>query len=168
MAKAVDADGNGYPKKQEIIDYVSRSDVKDKATLYDALYYYKSSYNPFGAVTNYSRDDAAATGRKNGVKSISDETGELKLKPDTEKSSSYRKGYRRRRGYRRRGYRHYSGGSSAKATVPKPKALKEKDFVKGEALGSTSKSKSKASKSVKLEPPELKRVKAKIDLPTKR
>lgn len=166
MAKAVDADGNGYPKKQEIIDYVSRSDVKDKAALYDALYYYKSSHNPFGAVTNYSRDDAAASGRANGVKSISDETGELKLKPDTEKSSSYRRGYRRRR-YRRRRFRRYGGGS-AKATVPKPKALKEKDFVKGEALGSTSKSKSNASKSVKLELPELKRVKAKIDLPTAR
>lgn len=81
--------------------------------------------------------------------------------------SGYRRGYRRR-GYRRRGYRHYGGGSSAKATVPKPKALKEKDFVKGEALGSTSKSKSNASKSVKLELPELKRVKAKVDLPTAR
>lgn len=82
-------------------------------------------------------------------------------------SHSGKRGYRRRR-YRRRGYRRYSGGgSSAKATVPKPKVLKSSQFVKGEALGSTSKSKSSTS-SVKITPPELKRVKAKVDLPTAR
>lgn len=78
-------------------------------------------------------------------------------------SSSYRRG-RRRRG-RRRGYRRYGGGgSTAKATVPKPKALKASSFTKGVALGSQ---KSKSS-SGKAEPPMLKRVEAKIALPNKK
>lgn len=163
MAKAVDADGNGYPKKQEIIDYVANSDVADKATLYDALYYYKSSRNPFGAVTNYSREQAAATGKANGVKAISNETGEIDL-VDEEASTGYRRsGYRRRRGgYRRYGYS--GGGSTAKATVPKPKTIKASDFKQGESLAGKSKSSSKA----KVTPPKLKRVQAKIDLPTVR
>ena len=72
---------------------------------------------------------------------------------------------RRRRGRRRRGYRRYSGGgSSAKATVPKPKAIKASDFKQGESLAGKSKSSSKA----KVTPPKLKRVQAKIDLPTVR
>jgi hypothetical protein len=70
---------------------------------------------------------------------------------------------RRRRGYRRRGYRSYSG-SSAKATVPKPKTIKANSFAQGEALVT----KSKSSSSKKATPPQLKRVQAKIDLPTKR
>ena len=80
-------------------------------------------------------------------------------------SSSYRRG-RRRRG-RRRGYRRYGGGggSTAKATVPKPKTLKASSFTKGVALGSQ---KSKSSSSGKAEPPMLKRVEAKIDLPNKK
>lgn len=164
MAKAVDADGNGYPKKQEIIDYVANSDVKDKATLYDALYYYKSSRNPFGTPTRYSREVAAATGKKNGIEAISSETGELKLKPD-EESSSRGYGYRRRRrGYRRRGYRRYSGSTKqAEVKMPKPKTLKASSFTKSVALGQKS-----SSSSGKVEPPMLKRVEAKIDLPNKK
>ena len=75
-------------------------------------------------------------------------------------------GYRRGRRYGRRGWRHYGGhgGSSAKATVPKPKAIKESAFVKGEAL--TSKKSSSSKKKSNL--PKLKRVEAKIDLPTPR
>ena len=73
------------------------------------------------------------------------------------------KGYRRRRGRRRRGYRSYGGGSSAKATVPKPKAIKASSFLQGEALVSK-----RSSSSAKVTPPTLKRVQAKIDLPTKR
>ena len=124
MAKAVDADGNGYPKKQEIIDYVAKSNVKDKATLYDALYYYKSSYNPFGKVTNYSRAQAAKTGKANGVDSISSDSKDFEIKDDSEKSGGY-SGYRRygrRRRYRRRGY----GGSKAKAAKPVP--IKASDY----------------------------------------
>ena len=74
---------------------------------------------------------------------------------------------RRRRGYRRRGYRSY-GGSSAKATVPKPKAIKANSFAKGEALVSSTSKSSSAKKTNKVTPPQLKRVQAKIDLPTKR
>ena len=164
MAKAVDADGNGYPKKQEIIDYVANSDVADKATLYDALYYYKSSRNPFGTPTNYSRDQAAAAGKAKGVDPISDERGDLDLTDDEEsKKSGY--GYRRRR-YGRR-WRHYGhGGSSKKATVPTPKAIKASQFTQGTALGRTTKSSSTTKSSAKATPPTLKRVEAKIDLPT--
>ena len=74
---------------------------------------------------------------------------------------------RRRRGYRRRGYRSYSG-SSAKATVPKPKAIKASSFAKGEALVSSINKSSSTKKTNKATPPQLKRVQAKIDLPTKR
>ena len=165
MAKAVDADGNGYPKKQEIIDYVnSRTDIEDKATLYDALYYYKSSYNPFGTPTNYSREQAAEFGKSKGVEQISDEKGALKLKDDeSSKKSGYRRGYRRRRWRRRRWGR--SGGSSGKAEVPKPKAIKASAFTKGEALGQKKTSSSSSSKSAKVPNAKLARVKAKIDLP---
>lgn len=167
MAKAVDANGNGYPSKQEIVDYVANSDVEDKATLFDALYYYKSSKNPFGTPTNYTREQAAAAGKAKGVKAITDETGDISLKAEESSSKSgYSKGYRRR-GYRRRGYRSYSG-SSAKATVPKPKAIKATSFAKGEALVSSTRKSSSAKKTNKVTPPQLKRVQAKIDLPTKR
>lgn len=74
---------------------------------------------------------------------------------------------KRRRGYRRRGYRSYSG-SSAKATVPKPKTIKANTFAKGEALVSSTSKSSSAKKTNKVTPPQLKRVQAKIDLPTKR
>ena len=167
MAKAVDANGNGYPSKQEIVDYVANSDVEDKATLFDALYYYKSSKNPFGTPTNYTREQAAAAGKAKGVKAITDETGDISLKAEESSSKSgYSKGYRRR-GYRRRGYRSYSG-SSAKATVPKPKTIKANSFAKGEALVSSTSKSSSAKKTNKVTPPQLKRVQAKIDLPTKR
>lgn len=76
------------------------------------------------------------------------------------------KGYRRR-GRRRRGWRHYGHGhSSKKAKVPTPKTIKANQFVKGEALGSTTKSSSATKSSAKATPPTLKRVQAKIDLPT--
>lgn len=68
-----------------------------------------------------------------------------------------------RRGYRRRGYRSY-GGSTAKATVPKPKTIKASDLKQGESLAG----KSKSSSTAKVTPPKLKRVQAKIDLPTVR
>ena len=160
MAKAVDADGNGYPKKQEIIDYVnSRNDIEDKATLYDALYYYKSSYNPFGTPTNYTREQAAENGKARGVEQISNEKGALKLKDDEESGKS---GYRRRYGRRRwRRWRSYGGGHSSKAKVPTPKTIKASQFTKGEALVS----KKKSSGNTTNVNPKLERVKAKIDLP---
>ena len=77
------------------------------------------------------------------------------------------KGGYRRRGYRRRGWRHYGHGhSSKKAKVPTPKTIKANQFVKGEALGNTTKSSSTTKSSAKTTPPTLKRVEAKIDLPT--
>lgn len=160
MAKAVDADGNGYPKKQEIIDYVnSRNDIEDKATLYDALYYYKSSYNPFGTPTNYTREQAAENGKARGVEQISNEKGALKLKDDEESGKS---GYRR---YGRRRWRRWRrwgrGGHSSKAKVPTPKTIKASQFTKGEALVS----KRKSSGNTTNVNPKLARVKAKIDLP---
>jgi hypothetical protein len=160
MAKAVDADGNGYPKKQEIIDYVnSRTDIEDKATLYDALYYYKSSYNPFGTPTNYTREQAAENGKARGVEQISNEKGALKLKDDEESGKS---GYRR---YGRRRWRRWRrwgrGGHSSKAKVPAPKTIKASQFTKGEALVS----KKRGSNTTNANP-KLERVKAKIDLPT--
>lgn len=165
MAKAVDADGNGYPSKKEIVAYVENSDVEDKATLFDALYYYKGSRNPFGSVTNYSRDQAAAAGKAKGVDPISNERGDFDLEDEESGKSGY--GYRRRR-YGRR-WRHYGHGhSSKKAKVPAPKTIKANQFVKGEALGNTTKSSSATKSSAKATPPELKRVKAKIDLPTVR
>ena len=81
-----------------------------------------------------------------------------------EYGSSSGKG-RRRRGRRRRGYRSYGGGSTAKATVPKPKTIKASDFKQGESLAGKSKS---SSSKAKVTPPKLKRVQAKIDLPTVR
>ena len=159
MAKAVDADGNGYPKKQEIIDYVnSRTDIEDKATLYDALFYYNSSYNPFGAVTDYSREQAASNGKARGVEQISDEKGALKLKNDESSSKSSYRGYGRRRSFRR--WRSYGGGGSGSAKVPKPKKIKASSLKAGKALVSKS-----SSSSAKAAAPKLERVKAKIDLP---
>ena len=123
MSKALDTNGNGYPSKQEIIDYVNKSGVKDKATLYDALYYYQGKYNPFGTPTNYTREQAAAMGKQRGLKSISDDTGEFKLNPESTSGSG--------RGYYRRGYRRWrrwgrSGGSS-KAATHKISAFKAKN-----------------------------------------
>ena len=79
-------------------------------------------------------------------------------------SSSRRRGRRR---YGRRGWRHYGhGGSSKKAKVPTPKTIKASQFTQGTALGSTTKSSSATKSSAKATPPTLKRVQAKIDLPT--
>lgn len=78
------------------------------------------------------------------------------------------KGYRRR-GRRRRGWRHYGHGhSSKKAKVPTPKTIKASQFTQGTALGNTTKSSSTTKSSAKATPPTLKRVQAKIDLPTVR
>lgn len=70
-------------------------------------------------------------------------------------------------GYRRSGYRRWRryghGGSSKKAKVPTPKTIKASQLVKGEALVSK-----KSSSSAKATLPQLKRVEAKIDLPTKK
>lgn len=129
MAKEVDANGNGYPSKQEIIDYVSRSDVADKATLYDALYYYKGSYNPFGSVTNYSRAQAAEAGRKNGVTAISNESGEFKISSADSSGSGYSGGFRR--GYR---YKGRSGGKSKVPTINAKSMAAATKSVKGTSV----------------------------------
>ena len=110
MSKALDTNGNGYPSKQEIIDYVENSGFKDKATLFDALYYYQGKSNPFGTPTKYTREQAALMGKKNGVKAISGESEDIKLNPDEGSSDN---GYR---GYYRGGYRrwHSWGGSRSR------------------------------------------------------
>ena len=157
MVKALDLDGNGYPSKKEITNYVANSGVADKATLYDALYSYQGKSNPFGTPTNYTREQAAAMGMRNGVNAIGG-GGEFDLKSGASSSGS---GYR---SYGYGGYRHgRSGGSSKKAKVPKPKTISASKFAKGEALVSKS-SKSRAKSQV----PTLARVEAKIDLPTKK
>lgn len=159
MAKAVDSDGNGYPSRKEIIAYVENSGIEDKATLFDALYYYQGS-NPFGTPTNYSRDVAAAVGKRNGVSPISGETGDLKLKPDDTKSS--RSGYG---GYRRRYGRRYGGysrsGGSTKVKAVKKSAFKAKSYKSSyKDITSSLKTRSSSSKSttptVKIEPPKVK------------
>lgn len=71
---------------------------------------------------------------------------------------------RRRYGRRRRGWRRYrrGGGSSGSGKVPAPKTIKASSLKKGEALVSKKKSSSNTTNTN----PTLKRVKAKIDLPT--
>lgn len=154
MVKALDLDGNGYPSKKEVVNYVANSNIEDKATLFDALYSYQGS-NPFGSPTNYTRAQAAETGRRNGIESISDESGEFDLNEE-QKSSSGWGGYGGRYHY----YGHGGGGSSGKAKVPTPKKMGK--LAKGEALVSKKKSSSSRSNSK----PALARVEAKIDLPT--
>jgi hypothetical protein len=162
MSKELDADGNGYPKKQEIIDYVANSDVEDKATLFDALYYYQGSRNPFGSPTSYSRDQAAAVGKQNGVNAISGETGNIKVKNG--ESSSSGGGYGRR-GYRR-WHRRRRGGSSK---MPTPKlqnaasAFKVKEF-KGSSDTRTSSSKGTTSLAAMLK--NIQDTEAKVKPPT--
>lgn len=114
MSKALDTNGNGYPSKQEIIDYVSKSNVKDKATLFDALYYYQGKSNPFGTPTKYTREQAALMGKKNGVKAISGESEDIKLNPDEGSSGN---GYR---GYYRGGYRRWHRWGSYQRKGRKP------------------------------------------------
>lgn len=161
MMKELDTDGNGYPKTAEIRAYVANSDVEDKATLYDCLYYYQGKYNPFGTPTNYSREQAAANGKAKGIEAISDGKEAIKIKNKGKESSSS-SGYSRHRRYG--GHRRYSrrgGGSSAKAKVPTPKKIAASSLKKGTALVGKSR-----SSSFKSTAPTLKRVEAKIDLPT--
>ena len=113
MKNDLDTDGNGYPKKQEIIDYINNGNFKDKATLFDALYSYKGKYNPFGAVTNYTRAQAAAEGKKKGVEWITDETDEVNVKEEAASGGGY---YRRRWG-RWHKWGHGGGGGSSKSQV---------------------------------------------------
>lgn len=108
MKKDLDTDGNGYPKKQEIIDYINKGDFKDKATLFDALYSYKGKYNPFGAVTNYTRAQAAAEGKKKGVEWITDETDDIETTEEASGGGYYRRGWGRWHRWGRR----YGGGSN--------------------------------------------------------
>ena len=155
MAKAVDSDSNGYPSKKEIVAYVSNSDVEDKATLFDALYYYKGSRNPFGAVTNYSRGEAAKVGKANGVEAISNETGAVKLKDNEKSSGGYGYGGYRRGGYRR--YRRRGGGRSGSGSsgVKVKASAFNTDSMKYDSIVSSSSRKSK-KKSSKIAPPKIK------------
>ena len=165
MSQACDKDGNGYLKTAEIRDYVANSDFEDKATLFDALCYYSNVRNPFGTPKQYSQEQAAEAGKRKGVTQINVNAGADNTVFDEEESKKSGYGYRRRR-YGRR-WRHYGHGhSSKKAKVPTPKTIKANQFVKGEALGSTTKSSSSSKSSAKVTPPTLKRVQAKIDLPT--
>lgn len=163
MAKEVDADGNGYPSRKEVINYVANSNVEDKATLFDALYYYKGS-NPFGAPTRYSRDQAAAVGKANGVEAISNERGDLNLKDDSKSSSG---GYGRS-GYSRRSGRRRSGGGGSSKTVKTSVPIKASDYKADKAtykdmasalqVRSTSKRKTstKSTAVPKITPPKVK------------
>ena len=110
-------------------------------------YYNKKQMMEYLASKGYSEEEAAAL------------FNAFKQSNAKEYGSSSSGGKRRRRSGRR--YRS-GGGSSKKASVPKPKEIKATKLAKGEALVST---KSKTSKA-KATPPALKRVEAKIDLPT--
>ena len=113
MKRAIDSDGNGYLKKQEIIDYINNSDVKDKATLFDALYSYKGG-NPYGTPTKYTRAQAAEEGKKQGVEWITDETDDIEVQ---EEESGGGGGYYRRGRWHRWGRR----GRKKKAKAPSTK-----------------------------------------------
>ena len=118
MKDKADTDGNGYLKKAEIIAYVKSSKYQDKATLYDAMYSWNSKKNPFGAVTNYSMEEARRVGKANGAKQIkSDKSGDASKLPEA-KTNASSSGYHRR--YHRRSYRRYSrrSGGSSKAKTP--------------------------------------------------
>lgn len=161
MSQACDKDGNGYLKTAEIREYVANSNVEDKATLFDALCYYNNVRNPFGTPKQYSAEQAAALGKSKGVTQINVNAGadNTVFAEDSSKSRGYG-GYRGyRRGWRR--WHRRGHGSSKKATVPTPKAIKASQFAQSTALGS--KTTKRASK--KTAPPALKRVEAKIDLP---
>ena len=114
MSKELDADGNGYPKKQEIIDYINNGDFKDKATLFNVLYYYQGKSNPFGAVTNYTREQAAAQGKAKGVEWITDESDEFEVKEES--GGSGNSGYYRRRWGRWHRWGRGSGAAKAPST----------------------------------------------------
>lgn len=158
MTKALDLNGNGYPSRQEVIDYVANSNVADKATLFDALYYYQGS-NPFGTPKNYSRSQAAQTGARNGITPISNERGEFDIKDDGTVGKNGWSGYRSHYSYY--GHRRRGGGSSGKASVPAPKKIAKGSLKSGQAL--VTKTRTSSGKSTT---PTLARVEAKIDLPT--
>ncbi|MBQ5477785.1 MAG: hypothetical protein IIT64_08320, partial [Bacteroidaceae bacterium] len=140
MAKAVDTSGNGYLSKQEVVDYVANSGVKDKATLFDALYPYDIKYNPFGRATNYSVAQAAEAGNRNGVASIGGSNNNFKVSANSGSSGSSYGGYG--------GYRSYGYGGGRKAKVPTIKAKSMASATRS-AKGTT----------VKLEPPTPKTTK---------
>ena len=125
MSKDLDSDGNGYPSSKEIRAYVANSDIEDKATLYDALYYYKGTYNPFGTPTKYTRAQAAAAGKRNGVEPIGgdDDNKEFNLKTEAS-SGSWRGGYYRYGRWHRWGS---SGGGSGKGKAMDKSAFKGKN-----------------------------------------
>lgn len=135
MSKACDTDGNGYLKTAEIKAYVDKSDIKDKATLFDALCYYPNVRNPYGTPKQYSAKDAAEAGKRDGVAQIKANEGKDNTK-FVESSSGNSGGYYGYRGYyggrwRRWGRRGGSGGSSAKMNQSAFKA--KKISVKGGA-----------------------------------
>ena len=142
MAKAVDTSGNGYLSKQEVVSYVANSGVKDKATLFDALYPYDIKYNPFGRATNYSVSQAAEAGNRSGIASIGGSNNDFKISANSGSSGSSYGGYG---GYRSYGY---GGGGSRKAKVPTIKAKSMASATRS-AKGTT----------VKLEPPTPKTTK---------
>jgi hypothetical protein len=144
MAKAVDSSGNGYLSKQEVIDYVANSDVKDKATLFDALYPYDIKYNPFGRATNYSVAQAGLAGKQSGATQIGGATNDFKVSSSGKSSGSSYGGY----GGYRHGYSHRyggGGGSSKKAALPK---------INAKSMAAATKK--VKSTTVKLEPPSPK------------
>ena len=138
LSQACDKDGNGYLKTAEIRDYVANSDYEDKATLFDALCYYSNVRNPFGAPRNYSAEQAAEAGRRNGVAQINANAGADNTVFNGEKVSS--SGYSGYGGYRS-GY-HYGGGGGRKAKVP---------TIKAKSMAAATKK--VKSTTVKLEPP---------------
>lgn len=134
MAKAVDTSGNGYLSRQEVVDYVAKSNVADKATLFDALYPYQTKYNPFGTPTNYTVAQAGLAGKNSGVASIGGSSNDFKISSSGKSSGNSYGGYSGYRSYKR------SGGGSKKVKAPAAKSM----------AAATKKAK---GTSVKLEPP---------------
>jgi hypothetical protein len=162
MAKDLDANGNGYPSRQEVIDYVANSNVKDKATLFDALYYYKGS-NPFGTPKEYSRAKAAGVGKSKKVEWIVDDMDEFEVNPE-ESGNGY--GYRRY-GYGRR-WRRWGrrGGGGSKIEPPK---LRTDSAFKAKKLSTATKASASKVKSKSLLPEaleDIKKTEAKVKPPT--
>jgi hypothetical protein len=156
-------------KKREVLlpyiesGVVSYKDAVEFARLAGKTYYYEDdegghsqTYYNKGVMLDYLKskgyDDETAAALFNSFKAWN--------------AKEYGKSGGRRYGRRRRGYRRWhshGGGSSKKATVPKPKTLKSSSLTKGKALVAKG-----SSSSRKATAPTLERVKAKIDLPTPR